>query len=157
MAASTPIKTAKLMRPDVVTCGSTDTLERAAQLMWDHDIGCVPAVDADGRLVGMLTDRDVCMAAYTRGAPLRDISVAETMATHVYSCTADSDVHIVEKLMAEHQVHRMPVIDGEARPIGLISLNDIARAASGNGAITSVEVTSTLLAITEPRRPNPPA
>ena len=50
-------------------------LARAAQLMWDHDFGALPVVDADGRLVGMITDRDICMAAYLRGQPLHDISV----------------------------------------------------------------------------------
>src|SRR5262245_1269543 len=66
----------QLMTRTVQTCTPSDCLERAAGIMWDHDCGALPVTSADGeepRVVGMLTDRDVCMAAYTQGRALRDI------------------------------------------------------------------------------------
>jgi CBS domain-containing protein len=57
------------------TCGPSDTLNRAAQLMWENDCGCLPMADEGGRPIGMITDRDSCMCAYTRGLPLTGLQV----------------------------------------------------------------------------------
>ena len=144
------MKVSKLMHRDAVTCGTGDNLERAAQLMWEHDIGCLPVLGDDGRVAGMITDRDVCMAAYTRGTALRDIPVTISMATAVHSCVADDDLQAVEKTMKDRQIRRMPVIDAAGRPIAVISLNDIALA-SQQGGIPASEVASTLAAVGAPR------
>jgi Mg/Co/Ni transporter MgtE len=64
-----------LMTTAVRSCTTGDNLQRAAQIMWESDCGVVPVVDRDGRLVGMITDRDICMAAYTQGKPLSHIGV----------------------------------------------------------------------------------
>jgi len=144
------MKVASLVRRDVKSCTHHDTLERAAQLMWDHDVGCLPVIDDEGHVAGMLTDRDVCMAAYTQGRPLRAIPVATAMAKHVFSCTEDEDIATVERTMSRYQIRRMPVIDGEGHPIGILSLNDIARAASA-GKVPASGVTTTLAAVSAPR------
>src|SRR5262245_6101900 len=60
----------EIMSTDLETCRADDTLDRAARLMWEHDCGVVPVVDHEGTAVGMITDRDICMAAYTQGRPL---------------------------------------------------------------------------------------
>src|SRR5690606_28351921 len=67
----------ELMTRDVQVCGPRDDLNRAAQIMWDHDCGVVPVVDSERRPIGMVTDRDVCMAAYTQGKPLSAIRAEE--------------------------------------------------------------------------------
>ena len=69
------MKVEQVMNRNVKTCRSSDSLDRAAQLMWENDCGCVPIVDDEGRGVGMVTDRDVCMAAYTQGGPLTHLRV----------------------------------------------------------------------------------
>jgi CBS domain-containing protein len=139
-----------LIRRDVTSCTIHDNLERAAQLMWEHDIGCLPVIDDQGHVAGMITDRDACMAAYTQGAPLRAIPVTTAMASRVYSCREADDVDAVEKVMREHQIRRMPVIDGQGHPIGIISLNDIALAAS-TGTVPARDVVATLAAVNAPR------
>ena len=144
------MKISSLIRRDVISCTTQDDLQRAAQLMWDHDIGCLPVIDAQGHVTGMITDRDICMAAYTQGMPLRAIPVALAMAKHIFSCSADDELAAVERTMSEHQIRRMPVIDDQGHPIGIISLNDIARAAAAGG-VPATEVTSTLAAVTAPR------
>lgn len=144
------MKVSKLMHRDVITCRATDFLDVPAQLMWDHDIGGVPVIDDEGHVSGMITDRDICMAALTQGQPPRAIPVALAMSRHVFACTADESIADVERTMRQRQIRRMPVIDGEHRPVGMVTLNDIARASQGNG-VTASEVASTLAAIGAPR------
>lgn len=71
------MKVEQIMSRPAVTCLVSDTANRAAQLMWDADIGCVMVLYAEGKLAGVITDRDLCMAAYTRGAPLWQITVGD--------------------------------------------------------------------------------
>ena len=75
------MKVEDLMTRSVGTCRPTDTLSSAAQLMWERDCGCVPVVSDDGsnRVVGMLTDRDICMAAHFRGASPGALPVGQVM------------------------------------------------------------------------------
>lgn len=144
------MKISSLVHRSVTTCTTHDTLQRAAQLMWEHDIGCVPVVDDQGHVAGMITDRDICMAAYTQGTPLAAIPVANAMSKQVFSCKENDEVTAVEQVMSKHQVRRMPVIDDQGHPIGIISINDIARAASA-GKVPSSEIAATLSAVTAPR------
>ncbi len=139
-----------LIRRNVTSCSIDDNLERAAQLMWNHDIGCLPVIDHQGHVAGMVTDRDACMAAYTQGVPLRAIPVTSAMASQVFSCRDVDDIDDVETTMREHQIRRMPVIDDQGHPIGIISLNDIARAAR-IGTVPARDVITTLAAVVEPR------
>jgi CBS domain-containing protein len=74
------------MNKPAVSCRPSDTLSVAAQAMWDHDCGAIPVANDDGRLVGIITDRDICMATYTKGRAPQTISVKEVMAKDVTSC-----------------------------------------------------------------------
>lgn len=144
------MKISNLIQRDVATCTVHESLEHAAQQMWDRDLGCLPVIDEQGHVAGMVTDRDICMAAYTQGAPLRAIPVTTAMAKHVFSCTEHDEVEAVERVMREHQIRRMPVIDDQGHPVGIVSLNDIARAASA-GKVSASDVASTMAAISAPR------
>jgi CBS domain-containing protein len=105
-------------------------VNRAAQIMWEADVGCVPVVDAENRVVGMITDRDIAMAAYTQGRALEAISVESAMATQVYTCSPGDDVSSAEERMQKFQVRRLPVVDSAAKLVGIVSMNDIAREAA---------------------------
>jgi CBS domain-containing protein len=119
-----PVRT--IMRPAPSSCSPEDTLSRAAQIMWDRNVGVVPVVAGNERLVGILTDRDICMAAYTRGLSTEAMSVASAMATNVHPCSPEDSIGHVARVMAEMQIRRVPVlIDG--RLVGIVSLGDIAR------------------------------
>jgi len=150
MKENQPMMIANLVRRDVMTCSIHDTLDHAAQVMWEHDIGCLPVIDEAGHIAGIVTDRDACMAAYTQGLPLRSIPVTSAMAKRVFTCTLGDSVTTVERIMSEHQIRRMPVIDEQGHPIGIVSLNDLARAAS-LGKVPPNEIASTLAAVTAPR------
>jgi CBS domain-containing protein len=147
----------QLMSRPAVTCSTSDSLGRAAQLLWDHDVGSLPVVDGDGRLVGMITDRDICMAAYLRGQPLGDIAVEQAMAKQVYGCSPGDPIGVAEKIMSQYQVRRLPVADSSGRAVGVVSLTDLAREAEQevgrrSPVVTDAEVTRTLAAICKPRR-----
>jgi CBS domain-containing protein len=118
--------------------------------MRDHGIGSLPVVDEQGHVVGMLTDRDICMATLAQDAPLRAISVEQTMSPHPMTCSPADDVVVVEERMCQRQLHRIPVVDDAGHPIGLISLDDLARAAQ-QGALTAEEVANTLAAVSAHR------
>jgi CBS domain-containing protein len=111
----------------VVTCRAQETLSAAAQKMWGHDCGVLPIVGDDGRLVGIITDRDICMAAWSKNRPLHAIRIEEAMTKQVFSATPAQDIDTAEHLMVEKQVRRIPIVDASNKPIGMLSMNDIAR------------------------------
>ncbi|HSP95738.1 MAG TPA: CBS domain-containing protein [Candidatus Dormibacteraeota bacterium] len=116
----------QLMRHGVRSCSPQDSLHTAAQLMWDNDCGCLPVRDDGGRVVGMITDRDICMAAYLQGGPLCALKVSSAMSHDTFACRADDTIAQAEATMRAHQVRRLPVLDREDRLVGILSLNDIA-------------------------------
>ena len=120
------MKVEDLMTKPVATCHVNDTLNLAAMRMWDHDCGALPVVNDDGRVTGMITDRDICMAAYTQGRALDELLVNSAMASHVIAAHPDQTIGKAEQMMAHFQLRRLPVIDADGRPIGIISINDLA-------------------------------
>jgi CBS domain-containing protein len=141
-----------IMTSHPVTCHENEDLAAATQRMWEHDIGALPVVDDHGRAIAMLTDRDVAMAAYTQGKPLRNIGVKTAMSREIHAVRADAGLDDVETVMQAHRVRRVPVIDNDRRAIGVVSLNDLARQANGRGApVSSADLAKTLRAVCEPR------
>jgi CBS domain-containing protein len=142
----------EIMTSTVETCRWDDDLARAAQIMWEHDCGCVPVVDHEQKVVGVLTDRDICMAAYTQGRKLSEIPVSTAAAHKVLSCTPDDAIETAEAIMRNGQVRRLPVLDGGGRLAGMLSLGDVARHVSatgkGNGLSTD-SIAFTLAAISQ--------
>jgi CBS domain-containing protein len=141
-----------IMTRTVYTCRWRNSLQFAAQLMWDHDCGCVPVVDDDDRVVGILTDRDICMCAYTRDLPLSQLAVADAMSKEVFTCAPDDSLDAAEQLMGRKQVRRVPVV-ADGRLVGLLSLNDLALAGLGSpgkrgkAALSATEIAETLAMI----------
>lgn len=114
----------------VHTCRPQDSLDTAARLLWEHDCGSLPVVDGNGKVGAMITDRDICMAALLRGKSLHELRVADCMSKSLAACKVDDDLATAGKRMAEHQVHRLPIVDGDGRLAGIVSLNDLVSAAS---------------------------
>jgi CBS domain-containing protein len=142
------LKVADLMTRDVHTCTINDSLNGAARIMWDHDCGCAPVVDTHGKLVGIVTDRDISMAAYTQGTPLDAIPVERVMSARVISCGRGDDLETAHQLMRTHEIHRLPVVDTRGRPIGILSLSDVINHWHGDRAAEqAVEIAATFSAI----------
>ncbi len=142
-----------LMTPDPAVCSPDDALEHAARLLWDHDVGVVPVV-RDGVPVGMLTDRDICMAAYTQGRPLRELSVASAMSKEVVVVRRGDPVDDALRLLRERQVRRLPVVDAAGKLAGILSLCDLVHA-TACGALPAEELAHALAAITTARVARP--
>jgi|SRR5271154_2022362 len=146
------MKVADSMTRDVRACTVHDSLNAAARVMWENDCGCVPIVDSQGRLVGIVTDRDICMAAYTQGVPLEAIPLERVMAARVISCARTDDLDTAHRLMRKHEIHRLPVVDSRGRLTGILSLSDVVNQASQAGASSeAVEIIATLSAIRKRR------
>jgi CBS domain-containing protein len=148
------MKVQHVMSKAVRCCRPEDDLASAARLLWTGDCGALPVVVGDGRrVVGMLTDRDICMAAWTQGKPLFELPVEIAMATDVATCRPDEDLQVVLARLRERRVRRLPVVDDANQVLGLISLVDIARGATLPGASCRVdEVATTLADISAPPR-----
>jgi CBS domain-containing protein len=142
------MKVERLMTKDVRTTSPDQPLADAARLMWEHDCGSIPVVDASGRAVGMITDRDICMAAYFKGRSLHEITIGDSMAKQVLTCRIDDTIQQAEGLMQRAQVRRLPVTDGSGRVVGILSLGDIAREAGRARTGRSAEVGLSDVALT---------
>lgn len=149
----------KLMSSGVKTCSPEHSLTDAAKIMWEQDCGCVPVLDPSRRVIGMITDRDICMSAHFKGRALRDISIGEAMTRDILSVRPDDTVQNAEGLMRRVQVRRLPVVDFEGRLLGMLSLNDIALAAereqwsTRSPEVDLREVALTLSAVSRQRSP----
>jgi CBS domain-containing protein len=116
-----------IMSPNVRTCSPGDSLACAASIMWEGDCGVVPVVDEEGKVVGMITDRDICMAAYFGDRPLSTSVVGDSMSRAVHRCSPHDTVQRVAEIMSQHQIRRVPVTAPDGTLLGIISVADLAR------------------------------
>jgi CBS domain-containing protein len=146
----------QLMTKQIKSCGPDDTLERAAQLMWDNDCGCLPVCTVEGnRVLAVVTDRDICMSALFQGRALREMRVSDAMARVLKACRPTDSLAEAEKIMTEARIRRLPVIDDKGSLVGMITLGDLAQEAarehgSGKSDVTEAAVSDTLAAICRP-------
>jgi CBS domain-containing protein len=142
-----------VMHHSVRTCSVRDTLDRVARVMWELDCGCVPLVDDDGKVVAMITDRDISMAAYLQGQPLSKIVARSAASRSVTTVHENATVETVEALMRDRQVRRIPVVDDDLRPVGIVSLNDLVSHSHPGGrrreGLSAESIARTLAAICE--------
>ena len=146
------------MSRKINVCTVNETLRHAAQLMWERDCGFIPVIDdVLGVLVGVVTDRDIAMATYTQGKPPSAIPLGAVMSHKTFTCHPDDDITTAEALMRSYQLRRLPVVDGNRRVVGIVSLNDLAREVQleeGPGRrieLSAAGVAATLAAIGKPR------
>ena len=140
------MKAEQLMSKDPRVCPKSATLNDAAQIMWEADCGIVPVVErADGtdRLVGVVTDRDICIAGYTTGRSLKELPIDRTMSTELRTCSPDTSIEAAGAIMREAQIRRLPVVDQAGSVLGVLSLGDIAREADRELQLQRLEVTET--------------
>jgi CBS domain-containing protein len=148
------MKVEQIMSRPVKTCSPDDSLDVAARLMWENDCGCIPVVDNEGHCLAMITDRDVCMAAYTQGRTLGEMRVNAAMSGACHGIGPHDPVAAAERMMQEHQIRRLPVLqDGQL--VGIVSLSDITtEAARNSNDVTLDEVAVTLSEVCKPHNPS---
>ena len=119
------MKIAEIMSSDVQLVSPNDTIQAAAQKMEDADVGFLPVGEND-RLVGMVTDRDIALRAVARGKNPKKTKVRDVMSDHVFYCADDTDIDDAADNMADLQIRRLPIVDGNKRLVGVVSIGDIA-------------------------------
>jgi CBS domain-containing protein len=118
------VKLKEIMTQSVETCCPTDSIAAAAQKMKAHDCGAIPVVDGQ-QVVGIVTDRDLVVRGLAAGSSLSNLTVADCMSNQIISCSPETDVHQAADLMANRQVRRLVVLDGD-RLVGIVALGDLA-------------------------------
>lgn len=150
------MKVQDVMTIEVKSCRLETSLAEAATMMWRFDCGVLPVVNRENQVVGMITDRDIAIAAGTKGRPAAAIPVGEVISGRVFSAAPDEDIHAALKTMRHEKVHRLPVVSQSGQLQGILSLNDIIlRAEEEKGrrhpALNYEDTMSTIKAICEHR------
>lgn len=141
------MKVREIMTRDVEICTPQTNLAAAGELMWNRDCGSLPVV-ANSTLVGVLTDRDVCIALATRNVPAAEVLVNDLVTHEPWVCHGEDDVSTALEIMRDHRVRRLPVVNMAGRLEGMLSMNDIILRAVPNDRSVSLERTvETLKAI----------
>lgn len=130
------MKVSDAMTAEVQLCTPQDTVKDAAEAMAELDVGLLPVAE-DGRLVGMISDRDIAIRAVGKGRG-PDTRIAEVMTHDVKYCFDDQDLESVSWNMGDIQVRRLPVLDRTKRLVGIISLGDLARTQAGDATAASL-------------------
>ena len=144
------------MTKEVKYCGPDTDLAAASALMWANDCGVLPVAE-DGKLTGIITDRDICIALGTSNRRAAEVPVGEVASQDVQTCSPDADVHAAMAIMRRAKVRRLPVVD-DGKLEGILALNDIVEAVDRkHGDLDYEEVMNTVKAVSEHRAHKPAA
>jgi CBS domain-containing protein len=114
-----------LMSKPVATCRRESSLGAAVEILWNQNCGFLPVVDAEDKLVGVITDRDICIALGTRNHLPGEVFVGDVTSGNAITCRTDDEIHYILPLMAEARVRRLPVLNSHGKLAGVISMDDI--------------------------------
>jgi CBS domain-containing protein len=122
------MKIREVMSPNPVCCLPADSAQRVARMMCGHNIGSVPVVmNQDSRkLVGVITDRDLCCSLMADGLDPKTTTIEKFMTLNPVTCREEEDVESCERLMQEHQIRRIPIVNAEDSVIGIVAQADLA-------------------------------
>ncbi len=137
----------RIMNSNVVYLSPDDTVSRAARLLARHNIGALPICSKDGRLRGLVTDRDIAIRCVAYDNPPDETKLREIMTRGIVSVAPGDDSSYAAKLMADEQIRRLPVVEN-GHVVGMLSLADLAR----SRAFGSEEISSALSEISMPNQ-----
>ena len=141
------------MVKDVKFCGPNTNLAAATEMLWTDCCGTLPVVDDHDNVVGMITDRDICIALGTRDVPSATVKVRDVSLPKLFSCAPDEDIRAALETMGAQKVRRLPVIDKRGTLKGILSIDDVVlhavRTPANFSDITYEDVVTTLKAICE--------
>ena len=152
------MKVKEIMTDNPSVCDLNESLAEAAKTMWESDCGVLPVLKDGREVVGLITDRDICMAMAMRDSNPAAVSAEEVLTGEVYWVAPEDEIHKALEVMQEHQVHRLPVISPEGELEGMLSMNDIVLKArrKANGKAPEIryeDVVDTYKAICAHRTP----
>lgn len=154
------MKVQEIMTSQVESCRPETNLAEAAKTMWDNDCGALPVVDETGKVISLITDRDICIAVATQGRLAVEIVVGEVITGDIYACEPDDEIEVALKTMRQEKVRRLPVVKSDGTLGGILSMNDVvlcAEADKGNQrqGLSYTDVMKTLKAICAHRSATP--
>ena len=115
----------EVMTAGAKACMPETSLAEAAALMWENDCGVLPVVNVEDKVVGMITDRDICFGATTKSRPPSEVSVGEVITGEVFACGPEDDIREALMTMRRARVRRLPVVGDGGRLRGIVSMNDV--------------------------------
>ena len=145
------MKVRDVMVKDVKICTPITNLAAVAEILWKEGCGTLPVVE-NGRVLGIVTDRDICIALGTRNVKPADTLVKDVALPKLFYCAPENDIHAALKTMSAQKVRRLPVIDSEGTLQGILCLDDIVLHAEEKADLTYFDVVETLKAVCEHER-----
>lgn len=139
-------------------CTPETNLGAAVEILWNRNCGMLPIVDARQKVIGVVTDRDLCVALGTRNRLPGDITVGEVASGEVYTCQAQDDIHVALQTMAKRRVRRLPVVNQNGVLEGILSMDNVVLHTAvagwgGSAELSQEDVIKTLQEIYGPRLP----
>ncbi len=142
------MKIQDVMVNNVRFCSPEMNLATVAEILWKAGCGTLPVVE-NGRVVGMITDRDIAIALGTRNVKASETIVRDVSLPKLFFTTAEEDVHAALRTMGVQKVRRLPVVDSKGALEGIVCLDDIVLLAQERGVLSYSDVVTTLKAICE--------
>ena len=141
-----------LMTRNVSACRPENNLAELAEVMWNQRCGALPILDRSGKVTGIITDRDICIALGTRNIRASDVAAREVSSPGCFTCSPDNDVRDALRTMATQEVGRLPVVDEDGRLVGILSIDDIIfGAGGGSSSLSDREIIDAIAAMREER------
>jgi CBS domain-containing protein len=122
------MKVREVMSPNPVCCVPHNSAQQVAKILCEHNVGSIPVIENEQsrKLIGIITDRDLCCSVIVGGLDPMSTAIANFMTLSPVSCRDGDNLDECERAMQEHQIRRIPVVDGEGRCIGIVSQADLA-------------------------------
>src|SRR5690242_20635250 len=136
------MKVKEVMMGTPYTCRSETNLGEAAELMWKGNCGFLPMKGTDGKVNGVITDRDICIALATRSKLAGEVTAGEVSGAKLHACSPEDEIHVALLTMREGKVRRLPVIDSEGKAVGVLSMDDVLLRAEPSGSGKIVELST---------------
>jgi CBS domain-containing protein len=144
------MKVKDAMKTDVGACSTEDNLMKAADVMRLRDCGVVPVLDDEKSVVGMLTDRDICLAIVARNRKASDVKTKDLLKNKAITCFADDDLESALRKMRKYQIKHLAVVDKDNKLVGMLTISDVILSVRKDKSLKK-KIYSTVKAIAKPR------
>ena len=144
------MKVREIMAKTPASCNLDTNLSAAVEILWKRNCGILPVLNSDQKVVGVITDRDICIALGTRNRLPSEVTVAEVASGNVFACREDDEIHTALATMAQGKVRRLPVISAEGTLRGMLSIDDIVLHSGFKGEPSYHELVAILKNIYQP-------
>jgi CBS domain-containing protein len=134
------MKVKEVMMRTAASCNCATNLAEAVEILWDRNCGILPVLDGERKVIGVITDRDICIALGTRNRLPGEVTVGEVTSGKLFACGPDDDIRLTMASMAEAKVRRLPVVTTDGKLEGILSMDDIVNHAETRGGKAASEL-----------------